>query len=59
MNRLEAAAAGERFYTARKPCKRDGDTQRYTAAAQCVTCSKRRSAEVAAKVAGLIKGAKA
>ena len=41
MNRLEAAEKGERFFQT-KPCKIDGDVNRYTAGAQCVTCSKRR-----------------
>ena len=57
MTRLEAAQKGERFFTA-KPCKRDGDTRRYTAGGQCVTCSKRRSAQAQQAIAALIAGAK-
>lgn len=58
MNRREEAAAkGERFFTS-KPCKRDGDTRRYTASSHCVTCSKRRGADQAQKIAALIAAAK-
>ena len=43
MKRLEAAAAGEKFFNSLNPCKRCGAYQRYTINGVCVTCAKDRS----------------
>ena len=57
MTRTEAAKAGERFFTA-KPCKRDGDTRRYTANRGCPTCAKASSAAENSEIRALIAEAR-
>ena len=53
--RADAAAAGQKRFHAAEPCKRDGDTERYTVNGACITCSKARSAEQYRKFQDLLK----
>jgi hypothetical protein len=59
MTRTEAAKAGERFFTASKACKHDGNLLRYVVSGHCVTCSKRRGAQQNAAIRAALEAAKA
>lgn len=58
MTRREAAALGQRFFDAARPCKWDGSTQRYVSNRNCVGCAKRVSREENAAIKILLDAAK-